>query len=142
MRPSPCIRWTISSRRPGRSPFPSSRPGYSVSRLPKESPKGCWDAICTSVRLNHPLEILGILVTRVDRRNLVMNEAITQRLKEAFSDRLLGTQITVNTDLNKAQLAGMPIFAYANSSAGARDYRALADEIMSLTGHRSPAGSY
>jgi len=81
-------------------------------------------------RLNHPLEILGILMTRVDRRNLVMNEAVQNKLTEVFADKLFKTQIMINTDLNKAQLAGKPIFKYAPNSSGARDYIALADEIM------------
>jgi len=38
--------------------------------------------------------------------------------------------LAVNTDLNKAQLAGMSIFQYASSSAGSRDYHALSDELM------------
>jgi len=81
-------------------------------------------------RLNHPLRILGVLTTRVDRRNLVMNEAVFERLQEVFHDKLFRTQIAVNTDLNKAQLAGKPIFTYARCSAGAKDYQSLAEELI------------
>jgi len=101
------------------------------SALALEGMEGLLETVETvNARLNHPLDILGILVTRVDRRNVVMNETILERLKEAFASKLFRTQIAVNTDLNKAQLAGMPIFQYAAGSAGSRDYHALADELM------------
>ena len=102
-----------------------------LSALALEGMEGILEVVDTvNFRLNHPLKILGVLTTRVDHRNLVMNETVFARLKEAFSDKLFRTQITVNTDLNKAQLRGKPIFMVARSSAGARDYRALADELM------------
>jgi len=102
-----------------------------LSALAMENMGGIIEAVETvNLHLNHPLKILGILTTRVDRRNLLMNEAVYERLREIFSDKLFRTQITVNTDLNKAQLAGKPIFKYAASSSGAWDYRALADELM------------
>jgi len=102
-----------------------------LSALALEGMEGILEVVDTvNFRLNHPLKILGVLTTRVDLRNLVMNETVFARLKEAFSDKLFRTQITVNTDLNKAQLRGKPIFMVARSSAGARDYKALADELI------------
>ena len=102
-----------------------------LSALALEGMEGILDVVDTvNLRLNHPLRLLGVLTTRVDRRNLVMNEAVFERLKEVFSEKLFRTQISVNTDLNKAQLAGKPIFTYARSSAGAKDYQAFADEVI------------
>jgi len=102
-----------------------------LSALALEGMEGILDVVDTvNLRLNHPLRLLGVLTTRVDRRNLVMNEAVFERLKEVFSEKLFTTQISVNTDLNKAQLAGKPIFTYARSSAGAKDYQAFADEVI------------
>jgi chromosome partitioning protein len=102
-----------------------------LSALALEGMEGILDVVDTvNLRLNHPLRLLGVLTTRVDRRNLVMNEAVFERLREVFSDKVFRTQITVNTDLNKAQLAGKPIFTYARSSAGAKDYQAFADEVI------------
>lgn len=105
-----------------------------LSALALEGLEGLLEAVET-VRnhLRHPLEILGILPTRVDHRNLTMNEAVFERLREVFGDRVFRTRITVNTDLNKAQLAGVPIFRFAPSSTGALNYRALADETMERT---------
>jgi chromosome partitioning protein len=102
-----------------------------LSALALEGMEGMLEVVDTvNFRLNHPLKLLGVLPTRVDRRNLLMNEAVFARLKEAFRDKLFQTQITVNTDLNKAQLSGKPIFLVAASSSGARDYRALAQEVI------------
>ncbi len=102
-----------------------------LSALALEGLEGILEVVDTvNFRLNHPLKILGVLATRVDRRNMVMNETVFEKLKEAFSDRLFDTQIRINTDLNKAQLAGKPIFLFAASSAGARDYRALSQEMI------------
>jgi chromosome partitioning protein len=102
-----------------------------LSALALEGMEGILDVVDTvNLRLNHPLRLLGVLTTRVDRRNLVMNEAVFERLREVFNEKLFRTQISVNTDLNKAQLAGKPIFTYARSSAGAKDYQALADEVI------------
>jgi cellulose biosynthesis protein BcsQ len=36
----------------------------------------------------------------------------------------------VNTDLNKAQMAGKPIFQFAPGSTGAQNYQALAEEVV------------
>jgi len=102
-----------------------------LSALALEGMEGILDVVDTvNLRLNHPLRLLGVLTTRVDRRNLVMNEAEFERLKEVFNEKLFTTQISVNTDLNKAQLVGKPIFTYARSSAGAKDYQAFADEVI------------
>jgi len=51
-------------------------------------------------------------------------------LREVFGDKLFQTQITVNTDLNKAQMAGKPIFQFAPGSTGAQNYQALAEEVV------------
>jgi chromosome partitioning protein len=102
-----------------------------LSALALEGMEGILDVVDTvNLRLNHPLRLLGVLTTRVDRRNLVMNEVVFERLKEVFNEKLFRTQISVNTDLNKAQLAGKPIFTYARSSAGAKDYQSFADEVI------------
>lgn len=112
-----------------------------LSALALEGMEGMLEVVDTvNFRLNHPLKLLGVLPTRVDRRNLVMNEAVFARLNEAFPDKMFQTQITVNTDLNKAQLTGKPIFLVAASSTGARDYRALAQEVIErLDATRAPA---
>lgn len=111
-----------------------------LSALALEGLEGLLEVVETvRHRLRHPLEILGILPTRVDHRNLTMNEAAFERLREVFGNRVFRTRITVNTDLNKAQLAGVPIFRFAPTSTGASNYRALAEETMERTGRLAAA---
>lgn len=81
-------------------------------------------------RLNKGLKILGVLFTRVDGRNITMNQLIEENLKNYFKGNIFKTRVSVNTDLNKAQLEGLPIFKFAPSSTGALNYSSLADEVM------------
>ena len=84
-------------------------------------------------RLNKKIKIMGLLFTRVDRRNISMNEVIMENMKKYFDGKIFKTHITVNTALNKAQLEGTPIFKFAPSSTGSKNYQALAQEIVRRT---------
>lgn len=81
-------------------------------------------------RLNKSLKVLGVVFTRVDGRNVTMNQLVEENLKTYFRGNIFKTRITVNTDLNKAQLEGRPIFDFAASSTGAKHYESLADEVL------------
>lgn len=81
-------------------------------------------------KLNEKLRLLGVLFTRVDGRNITMNELIVENMKKFVDGRLFKTQIAVNTALNKAQLEGRPIFLYAPSSSGSENYQALSVEVL------------
>ncbi len=81
-------------------------------------------------RLNPGLDVLGVLFTRVDGRNLNMNQLILENMKRFFNGKILKTNITINTALNKAQLEGRPVFHYAPDSSGATHYNALAEEVV------------
>lgn len=81
-------------------------------------------------RLNPQLRILGVVFTRVDLRNVTMNDVIEKSLRDYFKGPIFKTQITVNTDLNKAQLEGQPIIAFAPSASGSHNYRALTEEVL------------
>jgi chromosome partitioning protein len=81
-------------------------------------------------RLNRKLKVLGILLTRVDTRNTTLNQTIHSQLAEHAQNHLFETQITINTDLPKAQSAGKPVLTFASSSKGARNYRQLTQEIL------------
>lgn len=91
-------------------------------------------------RLNKELKVLGVVFTRVDGRNITMNELVEENLKNYFRGNIFKTRITVNTALNKAQLEGKPVFDFAPSSSGSQNYSALADEILKkvrkLTGNK------
>lgn len=81
-------------------------------------------------RLGHELDVLGILLTRVDGRNVSMNQAIREQIEEAWGELLFETEIGVNTQICQAQQAGEPIHTFAPKSRGAEHYDALVDEIL------------
>lgn len=81
-------------------------------------------------RLNPSLSILGVVFTRVDRRNTTMNKLVEKNLKQYFKGNIFKSRITVNTDLNKAQLSGLPIFNHAAKSSGAENYKKLSNEFL------------
>jgi len=81
-------------------------------------------------RLNKTLKVLGVVFTRVDGRNITMNQLVEENLKNYFKGNIFKTRITVNTDLNKAQLEGQPVFDFSPSSTGAANYATLAEEML------------
>ncbi|MBF0105819.1 MAG: ParA family protein [Deltaproteobacteria bacterium] len=85
-------------------------------------------------RLNKKLKILGVLFTRVDGRNISMNSLVEDNMRKMFKGKIFKSQVAVNTDLNKSQLEGEPIFDYAPHSTGAANYKTLAGEIINRVG--------
>lgn len=81
-------------------------------------------------RLNPPLDVLGVVFTRVDGRNVTMNNLILENMKRFFSGKIFKSHITINTAINKAQLEGRPVFDFAPSSSGSLNYQSLASEVM------------
>ncbi len=83
-----------------------------------------------SERLNPSLDVLGVLFTRVDGRNVMMNQLILDNMKRFFNGKILKTNVAINTALNKAQLEGKPVFNFAPQSSGATHYHSLSDEVI------------
>ena len=81
-------------------------------------------------RLNKKLKVLGVLFTRVDGRNITMNSLVEENMRKHFKNSVFKNQISVNTDLNKAQLEGESVFDFAPSSSGSINYKALAKEFL------------
>ncbi|MFT5430321.1 MAG: chromosome partitioning protein [Myxococcota bacterium] len=79
--------------------------------------------------LNPTIGVLGLLRTRVDRRNQKMNLAIEDTLKERYGNWLLETDIGVSTDIAKAQHDGRPVLNFKSQSRGAIAYQQLGEEI-------------
>ena len=95
----------------------------------------CVDTL--RMRLNRPVEVCGIVPTRLDRRLREANAAVSQGLKERFGDKLLRTAIPQASAINRAHIAGKPIFDFAPGSVGACAYDALAEELLPLL-HLAP----
>ena len=81
-------------------------------------------------RLGHAIDVLGVVLTRVDGRTVTINDEVRQTIEDAWGDLVLEQHIGINTRLAQAQLEGEPIFQHAPKSRGARHYRGLAKEIM------------
>ena len=70
-----------------------------------------------------------ILITMYDRRNRIC-ERILGQMRAAFSHALYDTIIEVDTKLRESPVVGKPITLYRPNTRGARQYRALAEELM------------
>ena len=80
-------------------------------------------------RLNPDIDVLGILLTRVDGRNKKVNGAIVSQIQDTFDDALLPVRIGISSSLSQAQLAGRDVHAHEPTSRGAVQYRELADYV-------------
>ena len=80
-------------------------------------------------RLNHSLEVTGIIACRFDGRTNLSNEVFNQ-IKERFKDKVFDTVIKENTRLAECPISGKPITLYAPDSSGAIDYTNLAKEVV------------
>jgi chromosome partitioning protein len=92
-------------------------------------------------RLNKRLRILGVLLTRVDGRNINMNQVIEANIRNFFHNKVFSTQIAINTALNKAQLEGLPVFQNYGSSTGSQNYQTLAEEFLKKLKKQKAAAS-
>lgn len=90
------------------------------------------DAISQAARLNPDVDVLGVLMTRVDGRNTTLNDAILAELDNDYGDAVLPVRIGINSALAKAQHAGVDIFEYAADCRGSNNYRALAEHVLSV----------
>jgi len=79
--------------------------------------------------LNPKLEIEGILLTRVDARSNVANE-FKEQLNKIFPNKLLKTEINLNTAINRSQSSGLPVMLYDSKSKGSVQYTELTKEIL------------
>jgi chromosome partitioning protein len=83
------------------------------------------------LKLNHDLEILGLLATFYDGRTVLAREML-QNLRELGDHRVFTTMIKNTVKLGEAPLTGKPVTEYATNSAAARAFRDLAQEVIEL----------
>jgi len=79
----------------------------------------------------HPysMEKISLLLTFVEERR-TFSRQIQQQMRDIFSDLVFDTVVHRDVRLVEAPSAGEPVLTYAARSRGARDYRALAGEIL------------
>lgn len=79
--------------------------------------------------LNPRLEIEGVLLNMVDKRNNLTKDVMNE-VKEYFEDKVYSTQIPRNVRLAEAPSYGMSIFDYDPLSTGAWSYNKWVKEFM------------
>ena len=80
-------------------------------------------------RLNPKLSLSAVLVCKMDARKNLSKEVMSA-LSSRFEGILLGSVVRDNVRLAEAPSFGEPITTYAPKSAGAADYRAVAQELL------------
>lgn len=81
------------------------------------------------LRLNKKLEMSGVIATMYDKRK-VLNRDVVETIKKYFGRLLFDTYIRDNVALAEAPAQRKDIFSYNKRSPGAKDYLALAQEMI------------
>jgi chromosome partitioning protein len=80
-------------------------------------------------QLNRNLQLLGVLLTKVERR-LLITKSIRDEVKSAFGHALFDTVIRQNTQLEQATHSRQTIYEFDRSASGARDYTSFCREVI------------
>jgi chromosome partitioning protein len=80
-------------------------------------------------RKTNPELEFRVLITLYDRRNKI-SQIIRQQVERKFRTSLFSTIIEIDTKLRESPTMGLPINMYSPSTRGARQYQALAKELM------------
>ena len=81
--------------------------------------------------LNSDLRIEGVLMTMYDARTNLSDQVI-EEVEDYFTDLVFKTVIPRNVRLSEAPSFGKSILSYSSNSKGAKAYRQLAEEVISL----------
>ncbi len=76
-----------------------------------------------------PLEIEGILLTKLDNRNTLGYEII-DKVRFLFPEKTFNTIITRSSHIQEAPMHGKSVIEFSFHSRGAKEYRNLAKEIL------------
>lgn len=79
--------------------------------------------------LNTRLQLLGIVLTMVDRRNR-LTEHVSDDVRAVMGDKVFTTTIPRNVRLSEAPSHGLPALLYDSRCAGSEAYVALAREFL------------
>ena len=89
-------------------------------------------------RLHRGLRVSGIVPCLYDSRLRLAREVLVE-LRRHFPDQIFNTAIGTNVKLAESPSFGQTILEYAPESNGARDYRALAQEVLAQEAPKEPA---
>ncbi len=79
--------------------------------------------------LNPELEIEGVLLTMFDTRLRLSNQ-VAQEVRRYFGEKVFETIVQRNVRVSEAPSFGKPVLLYDATSTGAKNYMALAREIL------------
>jgi chromosome partitioning protein len=79
--------------------------------------------------LNPRLEVLGILLSKMDRR-LKEERQVADYLRQRWGVRVFGTEVGTNSKILEAGSAGTSVFHYVGAERAADTYLHLADEVL------------
>ena len=82
-------------------------------------------------RLNPNLSIGGIVITQFDKRK-TLNKSVAEIINDSFCDKVFKTLVRDNVALAEAPIKGKNVFEYNKNCNGAKDYMALAQEVLKL----------
>ena len=82
-------------------------------------------------RLNPNLSIGGIVITQFDKRK-TLNKSVAEIINDSFCDKVFKTIVRDNVALAEAPIKGKNVFEYNKICNGAKDYMALAQEVLKL----------
>lgn len=87
------------------------------------------ESIAEIVYLNPSLKVLGILLSKLDRR-LREERAVASFLRERWGELVFMTEIGTNSKILEAGSAGTSVFSYSGAERAAECYLELAREVM------------
>jgi chromosome partitioning protein len=79
--------------------------------------------------LNPKLEVLGILLSKMDRR-LKEERQVAAYLRQRWGDRVFVTEVGTNSKILEAGSSGTSVFHYPGAERAVDAYLALADEVL------------
>jgi chromosome partitioning protein len=91
--------------------------------------------ICEAVetvreRLGLPLEVSGILVSRVDARNKALNRELDALIERRFGSLVLRERIPGNTAVSRACLQGRPVYDIDPGALASEGFRRATEEML------------
>ena len=98
--------------------------------LPLRGVKSFWHTLeKLKKQLNPNLELLGFVLTKFEPHKR-MTRNILEQLETDYAGLVFDTRIRTNIALAQAQEAGTDIFHHDKNANGAKDYQALAEELL------------
>ena len=90
---------------------------------------------------NPKLSVEGVLLTMYDVR-LRLSQQVAEEVRKYFGDKVFNTIIHRNVRLSEAPSYGKPILLYDAVSSGAKNYIALASELLERNGQLNKVVTY